>query len=68
MLLLMLNFGTEEGRVGLVGYFRGGIPLVPRAILDDELPIIPFFLFFSFVVGYCCCCIVGSHSPLTPQM
>lgn len=67
MLLLMLDFGTEERRVGLVGYFRGGTPLVPRAILDDELPIIPFFL-FSLVVGYCCCCIVGSHYPLIPQM
>lgn len=46
VVLLMLDFGTEEGRVGLVGYFRG-IPVVPRAILDDELPIVlpPVFFF-----------------------
>lgn len=59
VVLLMLDLlGTDEGRVvvvGLVGYFRGSIPIVvvvvPRAILDDELPIIYSILpppFFSF--------------------
>lgn len=52
VLLTVLDFGTtdEEGRrVGLVGYFRG-IPIVvvvPRAILDDKLPILSFAFSFS---------------------
>lgn len=51
----MLDFGTdEEGRVGLVGYFRGIPIVVPRAILDDKLPIISSFLFFSFFSFYVC--------------
>lgn len=45
VVVFMLDSGTDEGRVGLVGYFLG-IPLVPRAILDDKLPIFSF-LFFS---------------------
>lgn len=50
----MLDFGTDEGRVGLVGYFRGvPIVVVPRAILDDKLPIIIILsLFFSFFFLY----------------
>lgn len=49
VVLLTLDFGTDEGRIGLVGYFRC-VPIVPRAILDDELPIIlpNLFFFFSF--------------------
>lgn len=47
VVLLMLDLlGTDKGRVGLVGYFRGIPIVVPRAILDDELPIILFFLLF----------------------
>lgn len=49
VVLLMLDLlCTDEGRVGLVGYFRGIPIVVPRAILDDELPIILFFLLFFF--------------------
>lgn len=64
VVLLMLDLlGTDEGRVGLVGYFRGIPIVVPRAILDDELPIILFFLlffliFFSFLVDCYCYCLL----------
>lgn len=71
VVLLMLDLlCTDEGRVGLVGYFRGIPIVVPRAILDDELPIILFFLlffllFFSFLVGGYCYCLLLHINGLT---